>query len=76
MYYTDANSILGIIILKDENGNGGNLYIDPNVTNIIGSYIIDGSVISYNGNEIGVGDISTLKNQLYVYGSIVSENTI
>jgi len=76
MYYTDVNSILGIIILKDENGNGGNLYIDPSVTNIIGSYIIDGSVISYNGSEIGVGDISTLKNQLYIYGSMVSENTI
>jgi len=32
---------------------------------------------SENGSTpTGVGDIQTLKNQLYIYGSIVSENTI
>ena len=77
MSYTDTSSILGVVVQKDEAGNGGNLYIDPGITNIVGTYIIDGSVMSYDGtSEIGVGDITTLKNQLYIYGSIVSENTI
>jgi hypothetical protein len=78
MSYADTSSILGIVIQKDEAGNGGNLYIDPSVTNIVGTYIIDGSVSSSSDglSMIGVGDISTLKNQLYIYGSIVSENTI
>ncbi len=62
---------------KDDAGNGGNLYIDPSVTNIVGTYIIDGSIMSYDSTgEIGVGNIAKLKNQLYIYGSIVSENTI
>lgn len=77
MYYTNGDSILWVVVQKDESGNGGNLYIDPNITNIVGTYIIDGSVLSYDGiAEIGVGNITTLKNQLYIYGSIVSENTI
>jgi hypothetical protein len=76
MYYANSTSILGVILLKDDNGNGWNLYISPNITNMVWSYIIDGSLISYNGTEIDVWDISTLKNQLYIYGSIVSENTI
>ena len=77
MYYANNTSILGIILLKDDNGNGWNLYINPSITNMVWSYIIDGSAISYDGvNEISVWDIATLKNQLYIYGSIVSENTI
>ncbi len=77
MYYTNSDSILWVVVQKDESGNGWNLYIDPNITNIVGTYIIDGSVLSYDGTtEIGVGNITTLKNQLYIYGSIVSENTI
>lgn len=78
MYYATVDSILAVVVQKDEAGNGGNLYIDPNITNIVGTYIIDGSVMSYSDilGEIGVGDITTLKNQLYIYGSIVSENTI
>ncbi len=78
MSYTDTSSILGVVVQKDEAGNGGNLYIDPSITNIVGTYIIDGSVMSYSDalGEIGVGDIATLKHQLYIYGSIVSENTI
>ncbi|MBC7498344.1 hypothetical protein H7170_01750 [Candidatus Gracilibacteria bacterium] len=77
MYYMTADDILGVVVQKDEAGNGGNLYIDPSITNIVGTYILDGSVLSYDGTtEIGVGNITTLKNQLYIYGSIVSENTI
>lgn len=77
MYYTTKDSILGIMVQKDTNGNGGNIYIDPSLTNIVGAYIIDGSFQSYDGTSVlGVSNISALKNQLYIYGSMVSENTI
>lgn len=77
MYYANPNSILGIVIQKDKNGNGWNLYIDPSVNNIVGTYFIDGSILSYNGtSEIGIGNIGILKNQLHIFGSIVSENTL
>lgn len=77
MYYVN-NSTLGIVVQKDANGRGGNLYIDPNVTNIIGTYILDGSIrSSSNGSTpIGVANIDMLKNQLHIFGSIVSHNTI
>lgn len=77
MYYTGNSSILWVVIQKDANGNGGNLYIDPSITNLVGTYVIDGSVQSYDGTSVlGVSSISTLKNQLYLYGSFISENTI
>lgn len=64
--------------MKDENGHGGNLYINPNVTNLVGTYVLDGSVQSSSDGvtPIGISNISTLKNQLYLYGSFISENTI
>lgn len=80
MYYDPLNpSMLGIVLEKDINGNGWNLYIDPNVTNVVGTYIIDGSVMSYDsvkGILGSTGTIADLKNQLHIYGTIVSENTI
>jgi len=78
MSYASNDSILGVIVQKDSAGNGGNLYIDPAITNLVGSYVIDGSIISYNGTtELGYNaNIDDLKNQLYLLGSITSENTI
>lgn len=77
MYYQNKDAILGVVLLKDKNGNGGNLYIDSSITNIVGSYVMDGSVQSHDGTSVlGISNISALKNQLYIYGSIVSENTI
>jgi hypothetical protein len=78
MYYTSPDSLLGVVVMKDEAGNGGNLYISPNITNIVGTYILDGSMMSYDGSsELGYNTpIATLKNQLYLFGSITSENTI
>nr|MDD3720112.1 hypothetical protein [Candidatus Gracilibacteria bacterium] len=73
-----SNDVLGIVVMKDSNGNGGNIYIDPNVSYIKSIMYADKSLISYDGtNELG-GDTSfgVLKNQLYIYGSIFSENTI
>lgn len=75
MYYS-SDSILGVVVQKDASGRWWNLYIHPDITNVVGVYVLDGSVISYNGSEITQGDINTLKNQLYIYGSILSHNTI
>ena len=73
-----ANDILGIIILEDENGVGWNLYIDPSVTEISATIYADKSLISYNGSEeIWSGAAtSQLKNQLYIFGTLFTENTI
>ncbi len=79
MYYDPSKpSILGVIIQKDENNNGWNLYIDPGVTNVVGTYVIDRSVMSYDGaSELWYStSIAVLKNQLYIFGTILSDNTI
>jgi hypothetical protein len=70
--------MLGIIVLKDKAGNGGNIYIDPNITNINGTLFAEKSAISYDGTKELDGNtpISTLKNQLLIYGNVFSENTI
>lgn len=79
IYYNSlANDMLGIIVIKDAEGNGGNIYIDPSITNISGTLFAEKSLISYNGTiELdGNTSISTLKNQLLIYGNVFSENTI
>ncbi len=78
MYYQNkSEDILGIVVLKDENGKWGNLYIHPSVTNIVWTYIIDKSIISYNWVELdGNTSQDTLENQLHVFWSVFSENTI
>lgn len=77
MAYTGENPILGVAIYKDKDGKGWNLYIDPKVTNVVGHYITDGAVISYDWKkEIITWEANTLKNQLHIYGSLISYNTI
>jgi hypothetical protein len=81
IYYNNNNQdILGIIALSDENGNGWNIYIDPDITNIVGTMFAEKSVISFDadgaGELWGGTDQETLKNQLHIYGSVFSENTI
>ena len=56
---------------------GGNIYIDPSVTDIHAIMYADRSLISYDGSELDGGtDNSMLANQLYIYGSLFSENTL
>lgn len=73
-----------IIALKNDRGNGGNIYIDGNVTKIHSSLIAEWSLFSarragnswllYNNDHNAA---TTLPNyQLYVFGSIISHNTI
>lgn len=77
MYYTNNNSILWVVIQKDANLNGWNLYINPEVTNIVWTYVADGYAASYDWlSEISVWRINKLKNQLYVYGWLITHNTI
>ncbi|MDD4151144.1 MAG: hypothetical protein PHR68_00860, partial [Candidatus Gracilibacteria bacterium] len=93
MYYTNNSSILGIIVMKDSSGKGGNIYISPKVTNIVGSIFASKAVFSAtvsntsqtvdnlaNGNRItyydGNADADILRNQLYIYGSLFSANTL
>jgi len=79
-YGVDPDSSFGIIVLADNKGNGGNVYISPNVTNVVGLLYAEGSILSSpNGTDlyyIGTADTEDLKNQLYWKGSIVSRNTI
>ncbi len=78
---------LGIIAFS-QNGRGGNVYIDPGVTDLYVNIFADGTVFSDSGNNTGGpngvtpvwGSASaradSLINQLYIKGSIVSRNTI
>lgn len=74
---------LGIIALKDD-GDGGNVYISPDVTDLYANIFADGSIFSYSDTtSSGVPTWSssdtrseTLLSQLYIKGSIVSRNTI
>jgi hypothetical protein len=75
---TDNDAMLGIIALS-KNGLGWNIYINPDVTDIHALLYADRSVLSYDGTKEFDGsnsNASELNNQLYVKGSIFSENTI
>lgn len=69
---SNSTSILGIIVL------GWNIYIDPAVTDIHAIMYTNRSLISYDGSsEIdGNTDASVINDQLYIKGSVFSENTI
>lgn len=73
-----TSDIFGIIALKDDNWKWGKIYIDPNVTQIHASLYADKSVLSFDGtNELSISTPqSILKNQLYIYGTVFSENSI
>ncbi len=79
--YSDEKSSLGIIALQNEQGEGGNTYIDPTPTNLVGLLYAEGSLLSSpdGGNTLYYGngaDPIELKNQLYWQGSIATRNTI
>lgn len=80
-------SLLSIVVLKDINWNWWNIYIKPNVKSIKSVIYADKSLMSaedlnwdwtmqtseeYDWNT----GFATLRNQLYIYGSVFSENTI
>ena len=74
---TDGDGILWIIALQKD-GIGWNIYIDPSVTDIHAIMYADRSLISYDGIQELDGSTlpEDLANQLYIHGSVFSENTI
>ena len=66
------NDILGIIVL------GWNIYIDPDVRDVHAIMYTNKSIISYDGSsEIdGNTNASVINDQLYILGTVFSENTI
>ena len=83
LYYQDTLSSLGIAVMQDVDGNGGNVYLNPQPTNMVGYLYAEGSLLS-SANETGEKlyyteggpPVEDLKNQLYWQGSVASRNTI
>ncbi|MBI5412195.1 hypothetical protein HZA43_03395 [Candidatus Peregrinibacteria bacterium] len=82
--YGNDSSSFGIILLTDEKDEGGNLFIDPNLTNMVGAVYAEGSLMSYVDDTTvsgypyfyGGANPQLLNNQLLWQGSIASKNTI
>ncbi|MDP2090460.1 MAG: hypothetical protein Q8K30_02580 [Candidatus Gracilibacteria bacterium] len=84
-----SNDILGIIVIPDELNRGGKVYIDTNVQEVDAVIFAYKSIMSYNeiydngdtdsikSHEVdGNIDNSVMQNQLYIFGTVFSENTI
>lgn len=83
-----GNGSLGLIVMKDASGNGGDVYIDPAVTNLVGGIYAEGSLMgasdsapanSIENDEIYDGfngDKTDLNNQLLIKGTLITHNTI
>jgi hypothetical protein len=80
IYNVNSTDILTIVVLRDETNktNGGNVYIDPYVTNIDAIIISEGSVLSYNWTQVidSTTNTNSLRKQLFIYWSIITRNTI
>jgi hypothetical protein len=70
-----------IIAIQNSSGSGGNIFIKNSVKNIYSSIIAEWAI--YSGEDITTiyndtrGKIANLpKNQLYIYGNLISHNTI
>ncbi|MDD2487536.1 MAG: hypothetical protein PHS92_04150 [Candidatus Gracilibacteria bacterium] len=78
MYYSNSSSdMLVIVVKRDPNHpeNGGNVYINPNVTNLVGMIVADGSILNYDGSNL-ITNPDSLRRQLFIYGSIMTANSI
>lgn len=80
-YGGDTDNSFGMIVMQDAAGGGGNVYMDPAPTNMVGLLYAEGSLLSSpdGGTTLyygGGGSANDLKNQLFWQGSIASANTI
>jgi len=91
VYNTDLQK-LTIVVLRghdEDYADAGNIYIHPDVKNIQANIVADGSIFSYSGDTKDINSdtaepkwasssvmVDTLKNQLFIQGSISSRNTI
>lgn len=77
--WNKKNDILSIISVE-KNGKGWNIYIKPSVEKIDSVLYADKAVLSYDWTKELDPDnwwtYELLKNQLYIYGSVFSNNTI
>lgn len=84
IYNTDKNSILTIIVKRDEwnrRKNGWNVYIHPNVTNIDAVIIAEWSILNFNISSspqvlTKSNASSSLRKQLLIYWAINTKNTL
>ena len=88
--YPVGTHSFGIIVLKDRNGDGGNIFIYPEVTNLVGAVYAEGGVISVNAQGTFGEDESPdcdgrhgfcdrsyeLRDQLHWKGLLATANTI
>ena len=75
----DVSGNIWIIALKDENGNGWNIWIDKDVKNIAAVIFAESSLLAGDGNRYYAEMSSSAhekKKQLYIFGTIISNNTI
>ena len=77
IYNSDTNSILVLVAKRDDdnNNNWWNIYINPNVTNIDAVIIAEWSIINYDWSSV-VTNKDSLMNQLYIYWSVFTKNSI
>jgi hypothetical protein len=78
---------LGIIAFKNTAGEGGNVYLHPDVTELYTNMFLDGALLSYDGVTVPTAPVefpwistevreATLLKQLYFNGSLFSHNTV
>ncbi len=67
-----------IIALADSNGSGGNIIIENGVRDIYASLLSDRALISGTkvGDTITPYDVGSKNNQLYIRGSVMTQNTV
>ncbi len=70
-----ASKPVAIVALSDASGNGGNVFIDPSVTNVEAVLYAERAVATATDIS-GTAPSSPSYNQLHVKGSVLSENTI
>ena len=73
---TSGAQMKGIIAIKDDAGNGGNIYITKDVKNISAVLYADENVVSGPSAGTFYSDTKSATNQLFLLGSIISNNTI
>ena len=85
MYYENPSDMVVFVVRRSKTDprKGGNVYVDPKVTNMVGSFIIDGAFMNYDGTSVvaqGDGsnapDLLALRRQLLLYGAVASSNSI
>ncbi len=76
---TDDKTDILTIVVKRNWKNWWNVYINPNVTNIDAIIIADGSIMSFDWNQIltsKIDDTDILRRQLLIYWTVISKNNL